>query len=63
MTGALLPTLNNSEPRGIAAVSSVPRRMVSSTIRTSSVAVRPMMSLARDTSCTPGNCTTMRSAP
>ena len=32
-------------------------------MRTSSVAVRPMMSLALAVSCTPGSCTTTRSAP
>ena len=35
----------------------------SSTRRTSSVAVRPRISLARAVSCTPGSCTTTRSAP
>jgi hypothetical protein len=33
---------------------------LSSTMRTSSVAVRPMMSLALAVSCTPGSCTTTR---
>ena len=47
----------------MAAVSLGARGDRSSTMRTSSVAVRPMMSLARATSCTPGSCTTMRSAP
>ena len=32
-------------------------------MRNSSVAVRPMMSLAFAVSCTPGNCTTTRSSP
>ena len=32
-------------------------------MRISSVAVRPRMSFARAVSCTPGSCTTMRSAP
>ncbi len=36
---------------------------VSSTMRISRVAVRPRMSLALATSCTPGSCTTMRSRP
>ena len=37
--------------------------MLGSTRRICSVAVRPMMSLARAVSCTPGSCTTTRSAP
>ena len=36
---------------------------LSSTIRISSVAVRPKMSLALAVSCTPGSCTTMRFVP
>ena len=37
--------------------------MSGSASRDSNVAVRPIMSLARAVSWTPGNCTTMRSAP
>ena len=36
---------------------------LSSTMRISSVAVRPKISLAFAVSCTPGNCTTIRSVP
>src|SRR5471030_1954790 len=63
MTGTPLPTVSSSELYGTVAVSSVPGVMVSSTMRNSSVAVRPMTALARATSCTPGSWTTMRSAP
>ena len=48
--------VNSSEFSGIAAVDSVPGVTVSSTMRNSRVAVRPMMSLAWATSCTPGSC-------
>src|SRR5476649_2393188 len=63
MTGTPLPTVSSSELYGTVADSSVPGVMVSSTMRNSSVAVRPMTALARATSCTPGSWTTMRSAP
>ena len=49
--------------RHVACQRRVHGRALSSTIRTSSVAVRPRMSFALAVSCTPGSCTTMRSAP
>ena len=64
-TGAPRPWRNSSLPNGTgpwprtACCASADR----STRRASSVAVRPRMSLARAVSCTPGSCTTMRSAP
>ena len=65
-TGAPRPWRNRSEPKGTTPFSLVRARWASglmSTSRASSVAVRPRMSLARAVSCTPGSCTTIRSAP
>ena len=56
---------NRSDPNGTGPrpASAARASALSSTSRTSSVAVRPRMSLALAVSCTPGNCTTMRSIP
>ncbi len=62
-TGAPLPCRNSSLPNGIGSPWRGLRGASGSTRRASSVAVRPMMSLALAVSCTPGSCTTMRSAP
>ena len=65
ITACPLRSRKRSLPNGTALVpDSAPRASAdSSTMRTSSVAVRPRMSLALAVSCTPGSCTTMRSRP
>ncbi|MCY1229233.1 hypothetical protein D9M72_415900 [compost metagenome] len=62
-TGAPLPCVKSSLPNGIGSPGRGLRGASLSTRRASSVAVRPMMSLALAVSCTPGSCTTIRSAP
>ncbi len=59
----MLPSRRRSGIRSVPTGASLPKTEACSTRRTSRVAVRPMRSFARATSCTPGNCTTMRSAP
>ena len=65
MTGCPSRVMNRSEPNGTGPVppSAARPSALSSTRRISSVAVRPRMSLALAVSCTPGSCTTTRSAP
>ena len=65
MTGDPSRSRNFSEPKGTGPLLSSAARpsVLSSTRRISSVAVRPRMSLALAVSCTPGSCTTTRSAP
>ena len=60
-----LRSAKRSEPNGTGPrpVSAERPSTLSSTRRTSSVAVRPRMSLALAVSCTPGSCTTIRSSP
>ena len=56
---------NFSAPKGTGPlpVAAAFASVLSSTMRTSSVAVRPRISLALAVSCTPGSCTTTRSRP
>ena len=62
--GSPLRSVKRSLPSGTLPASALRARPASSlTMRISSVAVRPRMSLARAVSCTPGSCTTTRSAP
>ena len=65
MTGVPLRSRNFSSPKGTGPwpISAARPSALSSTRRISSVAVRPRMSLALATSCTPGSSTTTRSAP
>ena len=60
-----LRSKKRSVPKGTGELLSSAARAsaLSSTMRISSVAVRPKMSFALAVSCTPGSCTTMRSVP
>ena len=65
ITGAPRPMPKRSRPNGTGPEPSSAARASAdmSARRNSRLAVRPMMSLALAVSCTPGNCTTTRSAP
>ncbi len=63
-TGTLLTLPSRLRSGNTSTLKVLPERIASSsTSRTSSVAVRPRISFALAGSCTPGSCTTMRSAP
>ena len=63
-TGVPVRSMSRSSPSGgLPASACCSAAGSSSTMRTSKVAVRPRMSLARAVSCTPGSCTTTRSLP
>mmetsp|Transcript_11784 Transcript_11784/g.27677 ORF Transcript_11784/g.27677 Transcript_11784/m.27677 type:complete len:359 (+) Transcript_11784:2229-3305(+) len=65
MIGPKPRSMKRSVPKGTGPLplSASSASALSSTMRSSSVAVRPMMSLALAVSCTPGSCTTTRSRP